>query len=667
MTLRLGIVAPLPPAPTGPADYVAGMLPAIARRAEVTCLTADPDAVDEAIHKEFAVLPLHRRHDENLDVVVYHVANNIHHTEVNEAAMEGPPGLLMVHDGSIHHERESVTLGADNADAYRATLGTAHGWQGTALAELRRAGTKGDLELFLFDLLSPMLDRHLGAVVHSQYAAGIVGMRAPGLPVTVVPHYAPAQLTSRPRASLGLPEHGFVLGHFGFLTAPKRGGLILRAMARAVAKGHDVHIVFAGRDQTDGALQEEIDRLGLADRVTMAGYVPRERMLDLIATVDAVISLRSPHVGETSGTVCAALAAGRPLLVQDIGSWAELPMDAALRVAVEDEEESLEEAIRRLESDAELRTRLGDAGRAYARSELDVDRCAERLVGAAMQVSGSQAAPLGRAADAKRARIDEFLQGTDRLRTAIFGSGSTAAVAVASKHLERYRQTLAEIPPARPGQTLLDIGALPALLRVLESMWGYEVSGCNYSHRQQRIRFPQDDGFPETTITIDPVDVEIDPLPYPSNSFDVVTCLEVLEHLGRDPMHTLWEINRVLKPGGILVLTTPNVVSSRSVRAVLTGYHPQLWSNFLQTGGHDRHNREYTPREIRYLLERAGLSKDRVETHNVWGPEDPEVLELLKKLDWPTEAPLKDRGDNIIAISRKAALPSERYPEEFYD
>src|SRR5438067_13927581 len=102
MTLRLGIAAPLPPAPTGPADYVAGMLPALARRAEITCLTADPDAVDPELLERFTVLPLERRRDEDTDVVVYHVANNPHHTEVNEAAMDGPPGLLVGHDGSLH-------------------------------------------------------------------------------------------------------------------------------------------------------------------------------------------------------------------------------------------------------------------------------------------------------------------------------------------------------------------------------------------------------------------------------------------------------------------------------------------------------------------------------------------------------------------------------------
>lgn len=45
-------------------------------------------------------------------------------------------------------------------------------------------------------------------------------------------------------------------------------------------------------------------------------------------------------------------------------------------------------------------------------------------------------------------------------------------------------------------------------------------------------------------------------IPCPDNSFDVILCTEVLEHV-RDPATILREANRVLKPGGTIVITTP--------------------------------------------------------------------------------------------------------------
>ncbi len=48
-----------------------------------------------------------------------------------------------------------------------------------------------------------------------------------------------------------------------------------------------------------------------------------------------------------------------------------------------------------------------------------------------------------------------------------------------------------------------------------------------------------------------------DPLPYESNSFNVIWCSEVIEHL-KNPQETLTEFKRILKQDGVAILTTPN-------------------------------------------------------------------------------------------------------------
>ena len=50
----------------------------------------------------------------------------------------------------------------------------------------------------------------------------------------------------------------------------------------------------------------------------------------LMAACDACINLRAPTMGETSGTAVRALALGKPLVVSDVGWFAELPDEVAL-------------------------------------------------------------------------------------------------------------------------------------------------------------------------------------------------------------------------------------------------------------------------------------------------------------------------------------------------
>ena len=168
---------------------------------------------------------------------------------------------------------------------------------------------------------------------------------------------------------------------------------------------------------------------------------------------------------------------------------------------------------------------------------------------------------------------------------------------------------------------------------------------------------------------IDHFDAEKDPFPYPDGHFSTVLCCELIEHLFEDPMHLMSEVNRILKPGGHLVLTTPNVAALRGISAILQGYHPGFFHAYIrpaESGEVDaRHNREYTPREIHRLLDNSGFEVARLETgefRDIPHPEFAWVVHLLERYRLETDL----RGDGIYAVGRKTGPVRDRYPGWLY-
>ena len=70
-------------------------------------------------------------------------------------------------------------------------------------------------------------------------------------------------------------------------------------------------------------------------------------------------------------------------------------------------------------------------------------------------------------------------------------------------------------------------------------------------------------------------DIDEEPLPFEKDSFDAIFCGEVIEHL-LDPDHLLDEIYRILKPGGVAVISTRNLAAWYNRAVLLFGFQPPI-------------------------------------------------------------------------------------------
>jgi glycosyltransferase involved in cell wall biosynthesis len=241
-----------------------------------------------------------------------------------------------------------------------------------------------------FPLAGTLLVHADGLVVHSRYVAHRARAAGYAGPIWQVPHPAWDPPAVAPDESLA--GHGFVVGCIGNLNPSKRIGDVLGAFA-ALRRGRpDAALVLAGAVSRGIDLRGELSRYELDEGVVVLPALGEQRLWSVLAACDVCVNLRWPTMGETSGIVIRALGLGVPTVVSDVGWFAELPDDVAVKVPVDKRERPLLASVLvQLAEDEMLRRGLGARGRSYVEREHDLGRVAERYLAAMEEAAGGEA------------------------------------------------------------------------------------------------------------------------------------------------------------------------------------------------------------------------------------------------------------------------------------
>ena len=166
-------------------------------------------------------------------------------------------------------------------------------------------------------------------------------------------------------------------------------------------------------------------------------------------------------------------------------------------------------------------------------------------------------------------------------------------------HAPRYEVLLAKVRELAPEEPrILDVGQAYEVdgLRVLPDA---VVDTLGFGDD----RFPPREG--EQHIPFDLTLAEKEELWPELGGYDLVVCAEVIEHLPVSPLHVLRFLGSALRPGGWLVLQTPNAARAGNRLRLLAGRNP--FERLREDSLHPGHFREYTVDELLELAGDAGF------------------------------------------------------------
>ena len=387
---RIAWFTPLPPIRSGIAQYNRELLPALSASHDIDVFVDGPPSAFVAPDPR---IRLYAAHDflwnnrlERYGLIVYQMGNAPFH-DYMWAYLVRYPGLVVLHDGQLHHARARLLLQQKRYDDYRHEFWFNHPDAHVDLPELGAHGLLGSLTYF-WPMLRTVVESSRLVVVHNHWLADQIREAHPHVRVQIV-EMGVSEATPRPgarqviRSRYGIRAGAVLFIALGKVTPEKRIREVVRALAAMSEAVPDAHLLLAGETVDYYDPISDARAFGVDGRVCVAGYVPDDEIDDHIAAADVCSCMRWPTSRETSASWLRCLAAGRPTLTTDLVHTVDIPAldprdgsvlgstfapskpgePVGVSIDILDEQHSLNLAMRRLAQDARLCDALGKSAR----------------------------------------------------------------------------------------------------------------------------------------------------------------------------------------------------------------------------------------------------------------------------------------------------------------
>jgi glycosyltransferase involved in cell wall biosynthesis len=361
-----------------------------------------------------------RKRETPYDLTVYQLGNARCHDYMWPYLFHYP-GLVVLHDGQLHHARASRLLVLRRFQDYRDELAYNHPETAAGLAEFGISGLKG-APYYFWPMLRTVAEAGRLRAVHNEWLADELRELVPGTAVEVVNMGVPDPLPHRTVGGRGIRERyhippGAVLfAAYGMVTPEKRIEPVLEAF-RSISQTTDAWLLLVGDVPSHFDPFAAAEASQVADRLVVTGFVADEALPDFLDAADVCLCLRWPSARETSASWLRCLAAGKPTIVTDLLHMVDVPAldprtwkpvhppgrhgvegdPMTVSIDVVDEEHSIRLAMQRLATDVALRTTLGQRAREFWSRRHRLEQMGHRYLQVIGQALASDPAPPRRA------------------------------------------------------------------------------------------------------------------------------------------------------------------------------------------------------------------------------------------------------------------------------
>ncbi len=384
----IAVFTPLPPVRSGISDYSVDIINELSKYFSIDVFIDDQyqaecqfaDGVSIYNHSSFE--RMHEKYQE----IVYQIGNSEFHFYMYRYVHKYP-GIVVLHDlnlnGAAMHYSFSVK---ENHKLYEQILREDFDRKQTAF--YMKKVTDGTIysEVYHSVVNGYIVNYAKKIIVHSNFAKESLLEKDIKRIVTMIPHYAVGSkqdMYDQARAELNISADKIVAGCFGFVHETKRAVPILNAFLKLCREYDNLLLYYIGKLTPD--LEKEFNNIldnnqYLKKCVLVTGYTSLEDFNKYMDCIDIALNMRHPYNGENSGSAARLLQKGKCILVNNIGSFAEIPDSACVKLPAvnemtpEQEIEQIYSHIKKLIESNERRNQYGLEARKYAEEELSLER-----------------------------------------------------------------------------------------------------------------------------------------------------------------------------------------------------------------------------------------------------------------------------------------------------